>query len=332
LIFDASGNLYGTTDGGGSGGYGTVFELSPQSGGSWFETVLHSFTGKTDGAEPIAGVILDTTGNLYGTTWAGGSGACDNGNVKGCGTVFDLSPQSGGGWSEQVLYSFRSKGNDGNNPYSSLIFDSAGNLYGTTSDGGSDKCKYGCGTVFELSPQQGSGWSETVLHHFQGSGSDGEAPYGSLTLNKEGHLFGTTCLGGALLHGSIFELSPKSGGGWHETMLHSFRLDGDGRFPYAGLILDKSGNLFGTTSTGGSGNCGNNGCGTISRIARQSGGRWAENVLYSFNPKGQPSGSFPLAGLALDANGNFYGTTSGGNEYTSGTVFELSPVTAKPTR
>jgi uncharacterized repeat protein (TIGR03803 family) len=145
LIVDEAGNLYGTTYFGGFHGNGTVFELTPTRDGGWEETLLHNFSGK-DGAGPDANLVLDAVGNLYGTTLYGGSGPCSYNGLDGCGTVFELTPKAGGGWKEKVLHSFN--GNDGYEPSSSLIFDRAGNLYGTTFVGGS----YGAGTVFEITP------------------------------------------------------------------------------------------------------------------------------------------------------------------------------------
>ncbi len=244
LIFDAAGNLYGTTYYGGIHGGGTVFELSPREGGGWTETVLHSFGNGTDGQNPVANLIFDGAGNLYGTTWVGG--------IHGYGTVFELSPREGGGYTETVLHSF-GNGTDGSKPVAGMIFDGAGNLYGTTSYGGiHDTCPEGtCGTVFELSPRQGGGWTETVLHSF-GNGTDGQNPYtGGLIFDAAGNLYGTTYGGGIYGEGTVFEMTPREGGGYTETVLHSFGNGTDGQSPEAGLIFDGAGNLYGTTLVGG---------------------------------------------------------------------------------
>jgi len=245
VIFDAAGNLYGTTGGGGTYGVGTVFELSPAAGGGWTETVLHSFNG-SDGHGPEAGLIFDAAGKLYGTTAWGGTGTdCLN---TGCGTVFKLTPVAGGGWTETVLHSFSNT--DGALPFAGLIFDAAGNLYGTTQQGGS----YGFGTVFELTPTAGGGWTETVLFSFNGnwSGRDGGLPEAGLIFDAAGNLYGTTGAGGTYAYGTAFELTPTAGGGWTETVLHSFNNNGtDGESPLAGLIFDAAGNLYGTTGGGG---------------------------------------------------------------------------------
>ena len=204
LIFDASGNLYGTTNLGGTYNAGTVFQVSPRTGGGWKETVLRSFNG-ADGENPFASLIFDAAGDLYGTTGAGGA---DN-----AGTVFELMPNAGRGWKEKVVFSFTVT--DGNGPYASLIFDPAGNLYGTTVGGGAK----GYGTVFELTPNAGGGWKEKVLRSFDGA--DGENPFASLIFDAAGSLYGTTETGGADRGGVVFELTP-SAGSWTETVLYDF--------------------------------------------------------------------------------------------------------------
>ena len=272
LVFDAAGNLYGTTSKGGIQGAGTIFELSPRQGGGWTERVLHSFGNGTDGAEPRAGLILDGAGNLYGTTVSGGIHLDQCG--VGCGTVFQLSPQQGGGWTETLLHSFSYDGMDGVEPFGGLVFDAAGNLYGTTFGGGIHAtCYQGgrCGTVFELSPRQGGGWTETVLHSFDGT--DGYQPNSALLIDGTGNLFGMTQNGG--IHpcfgagcGTVFELSPRQGGGWIETVLHSFNNSPDGYIPEADLVFDGAGNLYGTTLEGGiHTTCFGTTCGAVFKIA-----------------------------------------------------------------
>ena len=234
LVRDKSGNLYGTTASGGKYGYGVAFELS-LSNGSWTETVLHDFTGGVDGASPTANLILDKSGNLYGTTPLGGS--------YGWGTVFELT-LSNGSWAETVLYSFSSSNGDGALPQVGLVFDSAGNLYGTTRGGGT----YGYGTVFQLNPSNGI-WTESILYDF-GCGNPGCFPDGTLTLDKLGNLYSTTEGGGTYGYGTVFELT-LSNGSWTESVLHSFGSGADGIDPTGSLIFDKSGNLYGTTVSGG---------------------------------------------------------------------------------
>lgn len=243
LILDGMGNLYGTTpDGGGSGcrdcGEGTVYKLTPSNGG-WTERVLHSFTGGADGGLPAAGVIFDQVGNLYGTTDYGGNLACNPG--YGCGTVFQLTP-SGSGWMEKVLYTFQGA-SDGASPLGGLIFDSLGNLYGSTSYNAFDFL--GGGTVFELTPSNG-GWTLTTLHSFTGFGGSED----SLIMDTAGNLYGTTVLDGAYGNGSVFKLTP-SGKGWAYTDLHDFTGGSDGAVPFSGVTLDADGNLYGTAALGG---------------------------------------------------------------------------------
>ncbi len=319
LIFDSSGNLYGTTMDEGVYDSGDVFELSPTEAAIWTETILYSFDYgiDNDGSAPNAGVIFDAAGNLYGTTVAGGA-------YYG-GTVFELSPTADGNWTETILYSFMNNGLDGQDPESSLTLDAAGNLYGTTYRGGTGGCSYGCGTVFEVSPVAGGGWTETVLHTFGTSGSkDGQAPYGSLIFDALGNLYGTTSSGGAHGCGTVFELSPTAGGKWTETVLHSF--DGpskDGAYPFAGLIFDNAGNLYGTTNGGGA-----HDFGTVFELTPvvPAAGSWSTKVLHSFNGR---DGYAPLSSLIFDASGHLYGTTFwGGNstcETGCGVVFELTP-------
>jgi uncharacterized repeat protein (TIGR03803 family) len=262
MVFDKAGNLYGTSLNGGASGNGAVFELTPQKNGTWTRTTIYNFAGyPADGANPGAGLIIDAAGNLYGTTENGGSsGVCLNsgGQKIGCGTAFELQPVSGGGWKETVLYSFGGPNGDGAVPVAPLIFDADGNLYGTTLTGGpkSKDCPSGtnpagCGIVFELFPNIGGGWTETILHEFTNDGTDGGGPEAGLIFDKLGNLYGTASYGGANKYGTVYELSPSSGGGWTETILQSFGAGTDGETPEGGLILDSAGNLYGTTYAGG---------------------------------------------------------------------------------
>ena len=308
LIFDAAGNLYGTTSAGGKYHVGTVFELTPQTGGNWSEKILHSFieNGK-DGNFPLDNLIFDTAGNLYGTTWAGGT--------HNLGTIFELTPQAGGGWIESVLHSFGADGKDGNTPYAGLTFDAAGNLYGTTSAGGA----YNLGTVFQLAPKEGGTWTERVLYHFKMNGQDGVDPEANLIFDAAGNLYGTTDHGGANGSGTVFELTLEAGGRWTEKVLHSFGSGTDGILPQAGVIFDTTGNLYGATFFGG-----DHGYGTAFELTPQAGGGWTEIVLHSFNDNGE-DGYNPYASLVFGASGNLYGTTSAGGTNGFGTVFELTP-------
>ncbi|MFZ0319285.1 MAG: choice-of-anchor tandem repeat GloVer-containing protein [Candidatus Sulfotelmatobacter sp.] len=262
LIFDSEGNLYGTTESGGTvkngcaSGCGTVFKLSPAPG-AWTETILYNFAGgSSDGSEPSAGVIFDQAGNLYGTTSFGGIKAIECGG--GCGTVFKLTPNAGGAWTESLLYEFTGAQGDGGTPDAGVIFDQAGNLYGTTSLGGNHGyvCgTNGCGIVYELSPHSGN-WSQTVLYTFQGT--EGAFPVAGLIFDPAGNLFGTTEGGLFGLWGSVFELSPASGGSWSYSTVYYYPTvgGGDGYFPEAGLTLGQSGILYGTTAGGGAENGG----------------------------------------------------------------------------
>jgi uncharacterized repeat protein (TIGR03803 family) len=270
LIFDQLGNLYGTAGAGGrtscNEGCGVVFELMPISNGKWKEKVLHGFNGD-DGAYPDAGLIFDAAGNLYGTTGVGGAESTCNAPL-GCGVVFELTPKAGGNWKEKVLHRF--VGGDGNDPTARLIFDSAGNLYSTTAEGGAlSQCGgIGCGVVFELTPNAGGSWKEKTLHRF-GYGTDGSTPYSDLIFDQAGNLYGTTSGGGAGL-GVVFKLAPNSTGGWNGKVLHKFTHNGSpdgGARPYAGLIFDATGNLYGTTILGGNSNdCGKSGCGVVFKL------------------------------------------------------------------
>jgi uncharacterized repeat protein (TIGR03803 family) len=276
------------------------------------EHVLYSFTDGVDGGYPAAPLVFDSNGNLYGTT--------SNGGANGYGTVFELSPTNGA-WTETVLHSFNYNGIDGFGP-SGLVFDSFGNLYGTTFWGGSGTaCSQGCGTVFELSPAAGGSWTETILYDFRGH-SDGYYPDAGVILDAQGNVYGTTLEGGAVDHGTVFELAS---GTWTKTLLHSFKAltTKDGAAPEGALIFDGDGNLYGTTYGGGAGGvCPHGGgCGTVYELASNGKGGWTESVVHSFSYKGI---SRPSCTLIFDSAGNLYGTT--GESWDGyGAVFELSP-------
>ena len=314
LIFDAHGNLYGTTSSGGanSSQLGVAFELNPAVGGGWTETILHSFTGGVDGEFPLGGLVMDHAGNLYGTTQGSGGN-----NVSDGGTVFEVSPVEGGGWTETVLYSFNTNGTDAQFPRGSLIFDHAGNLYGTGAVGGA----YNEGAIFELSPTAGGGWTEKVIYSFSNNGTDGQIPEGALVFDAAGNLYGATTRGGSDNDGIVFELTRRAGA-WTEKILHTFDHNGqDGSAPSSNLIFDGAGNLYGATSLGGSHPCN---CGTVFELTPKAGGFWSEKILHSFH---NTDGWSPTGGVIFDAVGNLYGGTyqGGPNAYGYGTVFELSP-------
>jgi len=319
LVMDGSGNLYGTTETGGDYTAGTVFMISPPAtaGGAWTETVLHSFNTDTEGDGPHAGLVRDASGNLYGTLYSGGDPTCY------CGAVFELTPPatSGGAWTETNLYNFTGDGTngDGYDPEAGLVMVS-GNLYGTTEYGGGTNDD---GTVFELSPSSGS-WTETVVHSFQGYPSDGAEPAARLAL-AGGNLYGTTSSGGANDGGTVFELSGSA-----ETVLYSFTsTGGDAKEPYAAVIMDGTGNLYGTTAYGGT-----NDDGAVFKLTPSSGGSgaWTETTLHSFT--NVPDGYQPYASLLRDASGNLFGTTVYGGDsscqFGCGIVFEVSPATSAP--
>jgi uncharacterized repeat protein (TIGR03803 family) len=321
LVLDPSGNLYGTTLNGGTSNQGTAFKLDTTGK----ETVLHSFAGSPDGAFPLAGLIRDAAGNLYGTT--------ANGGPTGTGTVFKLDTGS----TETVLYSFTNLHPDGANPFADLFADAAGNFFGTTTKGGVSNN----GAVFKLDPAG----TETLLYSFTGP-PDGAAPKRVLIQDAAGNLYGTASGGGLgpcftianepptpptkVFCGTVFAIDAAG----NETVLYKFTGQPDGAVPLSGLIRDASGNLFGTTYQGGTGHCeesGTNpvalptvtGCGTIFMLDTAG----EETVLYSF--AGEPDGALPLAGLVRDAAGNFYGTTFIGGASGAGTVFKLDTMGAE---
>jgi uncharacterized repeat protein (TIGR03803 family) len=296
------GNLYGTTSiGGGTqclnyygSGCGTVFEIDP----SGTETILYRFAGSWDGAVPYAGLVRDIAGNLYGTTTVGGgSEQCYTDYNTGCGTVFRLDTSG----KETILHSFAGDP-DGEFPYGGLVQDAAGNLYGTTAGWGGTSA----GTVFKLDTTN----KETVLYSFAGS-PDGAVPYGGLVRDAAGNLYGTTSGGGTQNLGAVFRLDTTN----KETVLYSFAGSPDGRGPFlAGLILDASGNLYGTTVQGG-----RNDLGTVFKLDTTG----KETVLYSFMRGSDGLG--PFGSLVRDGAGNLYGTTFGGGIHGLGTVFKLGP-------
>jgi uncharacterized repeat protein (TIGR03803 family) len=314
LVMDSSGNLYGTTTSGGVNYGGTVFELA-NSSGTYSEKVLYSFGSYGDGSQPYGGLIIDGSGNIYGTTWGGGTGGYRYG------TVFELI-NSAGTYSEKVLYSFTNSGGDGANPYASLILDSSGNLYGTTSQGGSSN---NSGTVFELVNTSGN-YSEQVLYSFTNSGGDGSYPIAGLVMDSSGNLYGTAQNGGVGNWGTVFELV-NSSGTYNEKVLYGFLpSNGDGQSPGFGtLIMDSSGNIFGTTSSGGAAS----NWGTVFELVNSS-GAYSEKVLYSFGSGCSSNGIAPFGGLVMDSSGNLYGTTASGGTSNAGTVFSLTHLSGPP--
>jgi uncharacterized repeat protein (TIGR03803 family) len=269
-----------------------ILTLSIGSCAQATEKVLYSFTGLADGESPLSGLVADGKGNFYGTTVGGGTSTYCR-----CGTVFELSPGLNGTWSEKVLYSFSSGAGDGSAPSGGLVFDSKGNLYGTTPYGGTSSQ----GTVFELTPGANGTWSEKVLYSFTG-GANGNSPYGSnLSIDRTGNLYGTTFNGGAFGFGVVFELVAGANGTWAEKVLYSFTGDNDGSSPYAStLVFDGFGNLYGITRDGGA-----HDYGVAFRLTPQSNGTWSEEIIYALTGAGGES--TPTGGLLLDHAGNLYG-------------------------
>jgi uncharacterized repeat protein (TIGR03803 family) len=257
---DSQGSLYGTTTFSGAGDVGTVYKLT--SAGSGFTySIIYAFGGGNDAEYPMAPVVVDAAGSVFGTTFVGGSFVEGTGCGEGCGAVFQLVP-SGSRYKESVIYNFQGSP-DGAMPFAGLLPDGTGAFYGTTSSGGvaaSSNCPNGCGTVFKLTPA-GSGYAESVLYRFQG-GTDGNAPKDAVIFGSGGVLYGTTSAGGAAGLGTIFSLTP-SGSGYTESVVYSFKPAHDGAVPDSGLLFGSDGRLFGTTTGGGKQSCPSGGCGTV---------------------------------------------------------------------
>jgi hypothetical protein len=276
LAFDTHGNLYGTTLNGGinrqcealSTGCGTVFEVIRQSNGSWTGKTLYQFQGPpNDGEKPSSGVVLDSAGNLYGMTVAGGPNNCNLQTYPGCGVVYKLAPDGKGNWTETVLFNFARGNGLAVSPSAGLLVDEDGDqLVGTTLQGGN-----GFGTLFTLRTLDQTTWKQDVVHRFYAS-LDGIFPVGQLTKDSHGDLFGVTVLGGGPPRqqaGMVFELQPNPAGPWKETILYDFSGGTDGSRPQAGVVFDSVGHLYGTTQWGGTGTMCEDGsgyCGTVYEI------------------------------------------------------------------
>ena len=289
LIFDSFGNLYGTAYAGGANGYGAVFELSP-SGGGWTEKVLYSFANSPDGANPVNGLIVDSVGNLYGTTWAGGR--------SGNGTVFEMI-QSGGSWTEKVISNIKST-------YSGLTMDAHGNIFGTTYN-----------SVFEMSPNGSGGWHGTTIFSFTTTNASkyGTDPNGTPAFDGAGNLYGTTNGGGANGNGTVYKLS-LGASGWTPQVLYEF--GNEGAHPLGGVMLDAAGDVYGTTSQGGKLGDGN----VFELVPPTGAGGYTHSVLFAFDGA---HGNDPYDSLIQDSNGYLYGTTYLGGSNGIGAVFEVSP-------
>jgi uncharacterized repeat protein (TIGR03803 family) len=378
LLVDKSFVLYGTTEAGGAKNMGTAFQLTPSESG-YVESVIHSFVaGSKDGAFPVASLTAGKDGILYGTTVGGGresaNRSCTSSDqYAGCGTVFALTPSSGG-YVEQLEYRFKGGTKDGRQPYGSvfsgadgtlygttlwgkgpnlgtvfaltssgeeraeysfrgasrngrrpvpdgalpsgaLAIDAGGTMYGTAAFGGDGTCRTNrrvrCGVVYALAPT-GSGYAYSRLYSFRG-GDDGQYPQAGVIVDAAGALYGTTEIGGAANLGIVFKLTPTASG-YTETILHAFRGGDDGALPVSGLVLDSQGALYGTTSSGGNANLG-----TVFKLTLKGSG-YAERVLYAFT--GGNDGAQPVAPLTLGKSGVLYGTAHGG-AYGMGTVFAI---------
>jgi hypothetical protein len=322
LLVDASSHLYGTASRGGDQknctgsvpGCGVVFELTPSGNGAWQESVLHAFQGGTDGLEPRGNLVVDAAGNIYGTTYGGGTGTrCTA--VPGCGTVFELSRKADGSWKETVLYSFQD-GADGALPIG-LTIDASGNLYGSTITGGIE-----FGTVFELSPpgRSGSAWKETTVYSYQAFEIQANP---GLVLDAIGNLYGSwyqlySCYPGC---GVVFELK-RVANSWQETDLYAFPGGGNGGEPMDGVIFDSKGHLYGTGAEGGN-NWG------IAFELKHYGGQWREAMVHNFCSRNNcADGASPQAPLVFDNAGDLYGTTQAGGTGCAfpgcGVVFKLA--------
>lgn len=385
-VLDSQGNLYGATYWGGTGtgcgsnGCGVLFQITPQGDGEWNENVLFDFNGQYNTGFPDGGVVLDSAGDLYGTT-AGGP--------NGTGTVFELTPASGGwtysllytygggclvpdhagnlfgcigsgefgdgaigelspgsnGWTYASIYSFCNPYScpNGEDPLAPLSWDASGDLFGTTYFGGNANSGngmsfcidgLGCGVAFELSRNRAASsavglWSYHVIHRFASTATDGQNPNGGLTLDAQGNAYGTTPVGGpACLPvgcGTVFELTPGPGiapGFWRETILYDFPAApncSQGCAPGSNLLFDQAGNLYGVAG-GGNSYCAGT-CGVVFKLTAQANGQWTYTLVHEFNGT---DGANPL-GLAIDANGNLFGTTKTGGAYGLGVVFEITP-------
>ncbi len=313
LTLDRTGNFYGTaafggTTGGdcGNRGCGTVFRLAKRNSG-WVLSPLYSFAGGDDGANPEANVVIGADGTLYGSTYIGG-GPCDG---TGCGTVFNLKPPAAAcksalcPWTEILIHNFT--GPDGIGPVGAVLFDSSGNLFGATTSGG---FRNG-GAIYELQPMDGS-WTVRVLYSSYGY------PRGGLILDDSGNLYGPAFTAGNG-YGSVYQMVP-SGSTWITSDIYDFTYRSDGGYPWASLILDGSGNFYGSTCTGGSGNGG-----TVFELS-PSGGKWTFTTLHSF--ESPENGAFvvgPVGSLVMDNAGALYGTTLADGTHGYGSVFKLTP-------
>jgi uncharacterized repeat protein (TIGR03803 family) len=320
LLEDGSGNLYGTTRGGGTNGVGTVFELSPPavSGGAWTITTLYNFIPYGSGGYvPVSDLVKDQAGAFYGTFYSGGDPTCN------CGGVFKLVPPAvtGGTWTESALYAFKGSA-DGRLPAAAtLALTTTGTLYGVTTRGGT----WDSGVLYQLTTKNGKAYTESVLYSF-GDLADASTPNGPVVLDTKGAIYGVTAFGGAFNQGTVYKFVPAANGQLAtESLLFSFGGSSTtGTAPIGNLIFDAGGNIYGVTNTGGSAND----YGVVYSLSPTK-STWTESILFTFT---KSSGVNPVAGLAWNhTNNNLYGTTSSLNGLTSGdgTVFKMTPPAVK---
>lgn len=307
LAFDSAGNIYGTTQGGGVNGSGTVYELT-KSGGKWKEQVIYAFSAAgLDGASPSAGMTIASDGTMYSTTAGGGS--------YGAGAIFSLK-KKGKTWKQTVIHSLNFP-SEGGFPYEGLMMDAAGNLYGGAPSGGSG----GNGVIYRLSPTK-SGWTYTNINNFTGQNGDGTGLYWiDLISDANGNIYGATSFGGTNGTGTVWELvysKPKKT--YKEKILYEFGASGsgDGNNPYGGLARDSKGNLYGTTLNGGS-----SGFGTAYELTKE-GKTWKETILQDF-AGGSTDGQYPTGNLFLDTKGGVCGMAENGGTYNDGIAYCITP-------
>ncbi len=325
FALDSAGSLYGTAAAGGSGtcdddtlqGCGTAFKLAKRNGAFTMDP-LYQFRGGSDGAFPVRAMTIGSNGSLYGTTLAGGTGSCSDDGSAGCGIAFNMTPGPTfpktpfTPWDEKILYRFTGEG-DGGNPFTTLLFDASGNMYGMTVLGGANNF----GTVFKLTSAGNGNYTESVIYNFAG-GTDGRNPDDGLIADTAGNYYGTTASGGGSTNctngcGTVFELSPN-GSGWTEKVLYRFQGPNDGENPDAGLVMDSAGNLYGNTWQGGPG-----GGGTVYKLTN-SGGNWTETTIYSV-----PVAGYAVGRVVRDSSGNLYEALQGGGGFGVGQILELMP-------
>ena len=295
LLFDANGNLYGTANSGGATGNGVVYKLSPSSG-TWTQSVVYSFLGQPDAANPVNGLIMDGAGNLFGTAY--------NGGIVNNGAVFELSPTGLGTWTERVIANV-------NSLFGGLVMDASGNIFGTAYT-----------SVYELVPNGTGGWAKLTIFTFDPTlaTQEGSHPNGTLILDSKGNLYGTTMVGGKNNFGVVYRLTKGTTGTYTEKVLCNFGANSSQ--PFAGVVMDSSGNLYGTTQTGGK-----NGAGAVYELLlNPSTGVYAQKILQTFVGT---NGAAPYAGVILDSQNYLYGTTSYGGSSGKGAIIEVNPHAAR---